>query len=116
MDMFIFVYSKEETKEIFIKIDFVAAWISEKYPQIIRLSEKYLLRRRIILGGQIYRYRQIYRVILNDCESYYQYEKYIKGKTLDYFSIYVCLIYGHFDIQCVHDCQAHNKNKQNALA
>ena len=57
--MFIFVYSKEETKEIFIKIDFVAAWISEKYPQIIRLSEKYLLRRRIILGGQIYRYWQI---------------------------------------------------------
>jgi hypothetical protein len=39
-----------------------------------------------------------------------------KGKTQDYFSNFDHLIYGHFDIQCVQECQAHHKNKRRASA
>ena len=44
------------------------------------------------------------------------YGEYLKGKTQDYLNIFDDLIYGHFDIQCVQDCQAHQKNNRTASA
>ena len=52
----------------------------------------------------------------NDCKLLYLYGEYLKGKTQDYLNIFDDLIYGHFDIQCVQDCQAHQKNNRTASA
>ena len=38
-----------------------------------------------------------------------------KRKIGDYFIIFVDLIYGHFDIQCVEYCQEHHKSNQNSF-